>query len=300
MAPCGHCKEECKSRTSVACGFCETWFHAKCVDGMTAEFLDCVDKMNRMHGAGSAFLCFICRKIVGKVNHSLKEMEASLAAADERIKNVELELKVMKEEATKTDKKADQAKEKFVQIEKEVESGMEKAKKEAKEEMKAEMEERKEKASNVVVYGAKESASNDTTERKRHDKKILSDLLEEIEVEAEEGIEVLFRAGKKGEPDKPRPMIIRVQNDETREKIFSNARRLARKEEWKKVFVAQDLTWQQREEARKKEKELKEEAEKRTEAAKNEGKKGRYVVIGQRGKNRRMVWREERPETETE
>ena len=57
----------------------------------------------------------------------------------------------------------------------------------------------------------------------------------------------------------------------------------------KSVFVSQDLTWAQREEARKEEKELRELAEKKTEEAKKDGKKGKYLVVGQRGR-RRVVW----------
>ena len=55
--------------------------------------------------------------------------------------------------------------------------------------------------------------------------------------------------------------------------------------------MSQDLTWAQREEARKEEKQLREEAERKTEEAKKEGKKGKFLVVGQRGR-RRIVWTE--------
>ena len=54
-------------------------------------------------------------------------------------------------------------------------------------------------------------------------------------------------------------------------------------------FVSQDLTWAQREEERKVEKSLREEAEKKTMEAVENGKKGKFIVVGQRGR-RRMVW----------
>lgn len=57
-----------------------------------------------------------------------------------------------------------------------------------------------------------------------------------------------------------------------------------------------DLTRRQRDEANKKEKKLREEAEEKTEAAKNDGKKGKFIVVGQRGSSRRVVWREEKEE----
>ena len=75
--------------------------------------------------------------------------------------------------------------------------------------------------------------------------------------------------------------------------MLKNASRLMRTDDMKRVFISPDLTWEQREEARKVETRLREEAEKKTAEAKNEGRRGRYVVVGQRGK-RRIVWAPER------
>ena len=96
------------------------------------------------------------------------------------------------------------------------------------------------------------------------------------------------------EGGKPRPIIVKVKDGETREKMLGNARELGRKEEWKRVFIGPDLTYKQREEAREEDGKLREEAERKTDEAKNEGRTGgRYVVVGQRGR-RRIVWWEER------
>ena len=116
--------------------------------------------------------------------------------------------------------------------------------------------------------------------------------MKEIGVEMKGEIEIKFRAGKKMEGDagsRPRPLIVQVSDDETRERIFKGARNLSRVPRMKNVFIGQDLTWAQREEARKEEKQLRELADKKNEEAKNEGKSGKYVLVGQRGK-RRMVW----------
>ena len=88
---------------------------------------------------------------------------------------------------------------------------------------------------------------------------------------------------------RPRPLIVQVSDDETRERIFKGARNLSRVPAMKKVFVGQDMTWAQREEARKEEKQLREIADKKNEEAKNEGKSGKWVLVGQRGR-RRLVW----------
>ena len=65
---------------------------------------------------------------------------------------------------------------------------------------------------------------------------------------------------------------------------------MARKEGWKKVFVAPDLTPRQREEEKKKENERKKEAEEKTEKDQEDGKKGRWIVG--KGGQRRVVWTE--------
>ena len=90
--PCRHCKDECKSRTSVWCSFCETGFHAKCIDGMTPEFVDSCNKMNKIFG-GSAFLCVICRKLVTKINKSIQDVEAKMADLEAELKKANLEQK---------------------------------------------------------------------------------------------------------------------------------------------------------------------------------------------------------------
>ena len=145
-----------------------------------------------------------------------------------------------------------------------------------------------------MVYGLPESEEEEAEARKEHDRAKMSELAEEIGVELEGGVEIRFRAGRKKEDGKPRPMIVKINSEETRQRLLSNARKLARKEEWRKVFGENDLTWQQREEARQEEKRLREEADRKTEEAKNEGRgAGRFVVVGPRGR-RRVVWREEK------
>ena len=82
---------------------------------------------------------------------------------------------------------------------------------------------------------------------------------------------------------------MKVEDDETRAGILANARRMAGKDAWKKVFVSQDWTWKQREEMRKEEIKLKEEAEKRTKEENDAQRVGKFVVVGKRG-NRWLKW----------
>ena len=175
---------------------------------------------------------------------------------------------------------------------------METAKKEVKEEMSIERKEIEERASNLVVYGLKESEKEEAKDRREEDDDKVREMADEIGVEVKGKLEVKFRAGKKVEDGKPRPVIVKVEDDETRELLLKHARRLARNDDWKNVFISPDLTWKQREEAKKEEKKLREEAERKNEEAKNGGRTGgRWVVIGQRGK-RKIVWWEDRERPE--
>ena len=291
--PCGHCKEECKSGTSISCGFCETGFHAKCIDGMTPEFIESCDKMNKIFG-GSAFLCTICRKLATKINKSVREVEARMADLEAQLKKAELERNTLAAKVERMESKSDQVNDKVTGMEKEMEAGMEKAKKEFKDEMETERKEREERSENIAVYGLKESDKEEAEGRKEDDNKMMIELAEEIGVEVKGEMEVKFRAGKKRDDERPRPMIVRVADDETRQKLLANARKLARKDEWKRVYVSPDMTWQQREEAREEEKKLRAEAERKTEEAKNSGRTGgKFVVVGPKGR-RRLAWRGER------
>ena len=292
---CGHCKEDTKASagTSILCGFCESYFHLKCVDGMTPEFIESCDKMNKLFG-GSAFLCVICRKLAGKINKSLQEVELRMTSIEDKLKAAELERDALKEKVGRMESKTDQVKEKVVDMEKEIEAGMEKAVTEMTQDMAKEMNEREERSGNIVVYGIKESEEVDAEERKRQDEAKIKNMITAVGVVTKGADEVKFRAGKKSEENnRPRPMIVKVEDEETREKILDNAPRLAKKDGWTDVFISPDMTWKQREESKKEEAKLRDEALKRTEDAKKEGKKGRFVVVGRRVK-RSVMWWEER------
>ena len=179
-------------------------------------------------------------------------------------------------------------KENVQKIEGEVASGMEKAKEKMKDEMREEMQKRDENKENIVVYGLKESEDEDGLKRKDEDVAVVMRMATEIGVEFKGEVKSIYRAGKKI-GDRPRPLVVKIEDDETREGIIANARKMAGKDAWKRVFVSQDWTWKQREEMRKEEKKLKDEAEKKTEEENTSGRVGKYVVVGRRGK-RWLKW----------
>ena len=177
-------------------------------------------------------------------------------------------------------------------MEGEVATGMEKAKEEVKDELRGEMREREEKKQNIAIYGLKESSDPDGKKRKSDDEEMVKKMATEIEVDFKGVIKSSYRAlPAAGEPvgDRPCPLIVTIEDDETREGILANARRMSGKESWKRVFVAHDLTWRQIEEIRKEEMKLKDDAKKRMKEENKKGRVGKCIVVGQRGR-RWLKW----------
>ena len=285
--PCGHCKEECATGTSVPCGFCEVSFHGKCIDGLSDAFLETCDRNNKMYG-GSMFLCMCCRKLTGKVNKTFKEYDVKMAKYEERLKILDLENKILQEKVGRLEGKTEQATEGIVRVEKGIETEIEKA----KEQLGSELKEREERSENVVLYGIEESSENDKEKAKEEDEVKVHQMAMAMGVEVKGVIVRKFRAGKKDETKgKGRPMIVKIEDEETRAKIIANARRLSKDANWKNVYVSQDMTFKQREEARKEEARLKAEAEAKNESETDTGKPGKWIVVGPRGR-RRIVFSE--------
>lgn len=230
----------------------------------------------------SGFLCKTCRKVVAKMKSGLKELE-------NRVLALEMERDGMTAKMGETAAKVDKCEGEI----KGVETGLKKAKEDVKNEVKNDLKEIENRSENVVIYGLEESEEEDGSERKREDLKKMRDLMKEIEVEENEVDLKAFRAGKKRDDGKPRPMIVTITEAETRHKVLANARKLATKDEaWKKVYVAPDMTFQQREEARKMEAALRAEADEKNQAL-DEGKLGKWIVVGPRGR-RWLKWLEEK------
>ena len=285
--PCGKCDEEVTSK-SLCCQMCEFWFHSDCVPGMTKEYFDNCRQTQSLIGH-TAFLCHLCRRVIGKINGAMKKMEEQVKALGNQVAVLAKENETLAQRVENMEVKTTKVKEGLEGVEKEVMSGMERTKEEVKRDMGKEMKEREERSQNVVLYGIEESKAAEVEERVREEQEKVEEVMSAIGVELREKAEEKFRAGKKIDGGKPRPLIVRIADDENRERVYRDARKLARIPALRSVFVAHDLTWAQREEARKEEKELRELAEKKTEEAKNEGKRGKYLVVGQRGR-RRVVW----------
>ena len=280
MYPCGKCDEHCaKNSKSVGCNLCDTWWHKDCA-GMDDDYFDQVIQTEKMFG-WTGYLCKICCKVSKLLNKDTKSLETKVTALEAENKALKLRLDALEKKQGEGEGNLTKVKEEMTQ-----------AKEEVKKEVKEELIERDERSDNLVIYGLKESEEEEAEERKKEDEEMVKKVAKQTGVTVEENdVEVKFRAGKKREDGKPRPLIIRMKDPEKREKILDGANKLGKKDEWKKVYVAPDMTAKQREDDRKKEDERKKEAEEKTKQAHDEGKNGKWMVVGRRGR-RRVVWEE--------
>ena len=281
--PCGKCDAEVSC--GVACNSCDVWFHDKCIDGMTKEYFDNCKKAHELFGF-TAFLCKICRKVFNTVNKALKEVKSDLKAMQDRVMVLVKEKEVLAQKLEKIEKGTEKVTERVEGVAREVVTGMEKAKEEVKKDVKTEMTMREANSSNIAIYGLEETKEEEEGKWREGEMKKVMEITGQMGVQINGEITIKNRAGRPREDAKPRPLIVKVADDETRARIFQNAPRLSREEKTRRVFISHDLTWQQREEARKEEAALREEAAKQTEQAKKGKKRVRFIVVGARGRRR--------------
>ena len=170
---------------------------------------------------------------------------------------LELEKETLAQKVEKIEMKAERANERVEGAEKEVTSGMERTKAEVKEDVRSEMALREEKTDRFAIYGLEETKEDDSVKWRELEQKKVEELIGKIGIQGK--VEVKHRAGRQREEGaKPRPVIVKAEDGEMRDKLLRNARKLSTMEETKRVYIAPDLTPQQREEDRKKEASLRE------------------------------------------
>ena len=93
-----------------------------------------------------------------------------------------------------------------------------------------------------MIHGVLESEKPTRQEKKEEDAETVRRIAREIGVEIKGAVEAKFRAGQR-RAEKPRPIIVKVTDGETRAALLRKAHLLNRKEEWKAVYVQPDLTF---------------------------------------------------------
>ena len=110
----------------------------------------------------------------------------------------------------------------------------------------AEEAERKERESNIVIHGLKESSSDDVDVRKKHDGELIKSLIKDIGVDVVQ--KTMFRLGKRSETDEvhKRPIKISMSNVTDKQKIMDNLRNLKGNADYQRVSITDDHTLKER------------------------------------------------------
>lgn len=117
----------------------------------------------------------------------------------------------------------------------------------------SEIGERKSRENNIVIYGIQEKDSPVSQVRMEHDKEAVSEILGICDIKPEEMQDAKpIRLGKVNKEKPHRPILIQLENQEMKGRLFKNAHKLRRPDNNKEnVRIANDLTKVEREIERK-------------------------------------------------
>ena len=107
---------------------------------------------------------------------------------------------------------------------------------------------------NVVVHNLPEHDSPSASERAERDQELFRDIIKE-------GLNLIihptrsFRVGKRSD-DKPRLLIVSLENTDTKTELLKMASELRHLSTWKRIYVTPDLTKKEREESKRLREEL--------------------------------------------
>jgi putative protein kinase ArgK-like GTPase of G3E family len=147
----GCAKKFTKSDASVQCTVCGLWIHCVCAD-MSADVFDLIDKQKRDTGV-TYWVCRSCTMYAQGMNHRLKQIED--------------ELKEVKQTASSNKEGLNSLEKKVEQIAEEVKKNKSMSRQEFEDRMreeKDEIRERKDRELNIIVHGVDE-CDGEVTER---------------------------------------------------------------------------------------------------------------------------------------
>lgn len=106
---------------------------------------------------------------------------------------------------------------------------------------------------NIILHNIPESNADDGSERVKHDKEQARELAKICkESWKKDDILSAIRLGKKQNDNKPRPLLIKMINEDKKKALFKNLKLLqTAPEKYRNVSVQNDLTTKQREEDKK-------------------------------------------------
>ena len=160
---------------------------------------------------------------------------------------------------------------------------LDKSKEQGNKDVFREIRERESRADNLVIYQVPEPPASLTRggDKKKHDIEKVLELFEHLECSLDNtAFKFIYRAGERKDSDRPRPLIMCLNDPGARQYILANTRKLSNSR-YSNVSIVPDLTHQQR----KEEEELRKEADTLNKALTNEEfLNWEWVLIGVRGK----------------
>lgn len=276
--PCLKCSQHCKQGSkSVKCTLCDEWVHVDCVDEISDDMYRLLLAQEKT-GGGCFWACVSCRNFASKFSKLGKELDKRLTAVEEKLEEKGKEIETVTTNVTKVTDRVDNLVKNQGKIQENAAAAVF-----------SEMRERDNRRSNLVVHGLSEPEATvtNTDERKEVDMEKFQVLCDKIEcgVKVRESVRFAKRLGARpAQADQPRPLLLGLKEDGSRQKVLDNARKLADMEEtWPDVSIVLDLTLMQRNEEQR----LRKEAEKSNgEMSDEERKNWLYKVIGRRGERR--------------
>jgi len=256
---CGTCRKKVKDTDNgIQCEWCQKWFHCGC------EKVS--NKLYRTMGEEDAafWCCRGCRRNV----RGMKEENKVLRQENKtlRLENEKLRLRI-----SAIEERVDAVKEEIInEVKVEVTRGIQD---EIVNRLKQE-EEKKKRECNLILYNLRESEKENGIEREAEDKSLCLEIFkEELKFERVE-IKKIVRLGRRQERGERRPLLVEVDRPGVKWGLLKVAKALkqATRENHKFVYMAPDLTPEERE----KDKKLREDLKKKRE----EGEIGWYISKG--------------------
>ena len=229
---CGSCdKIFARSEANIECNACKRKYHAECTQLNDEEF-NVLSSSRKLK-----WFCPLCDDDVGNLLTNFEkfrkvsiEIEKMKSENEARLADIEKRLVLC--ENGKTD----------LNVQKEIEQQIKKTSEEDQEEATL----IKSKEQNLVYFDLPESANESTSDRMKHDFKLLNEAY--ANKMEHKDISNLFRVGRKSE-NKNRPLVVKFASLETREKFLKSSGDLKIKcgNAIKPVYMSIDRTQKQRE-----------------------------------------------------
>ena len=267
---CVGCKKKfTKSDYCVICGMCNFWYHKTCA-GISDDIYKCIETYYK-ENSHTFWNCMPCSTYAKGITARMRELEGRIESVEKHQDEQDQELKTVNSKVDSTNKEV-----------KKLAKKIEEAKSGAN--VLQELKERKNRRLNVILYGIGEAPGENPTldEKRTWDKKSCQNVFNALKLKIESNtLRFIRRIGEKGE--KPRPLLIGMENMEDKDRLLANAKYL-RDTHLNRVGISPDLTPMELQEER----DLAAEAEKRNKnlSEEDQAKNMKWLVVGQKGEKR--------------